>query len=158
MIKKTNAIDLETYVPALINILSTKLSSSASATYRDRFDLGVVEWRILVLLARKSGLSATQVRAIVGQDKAPISRALRELEQKKLIRIQQAPKGHRLELTITTAGRSIYRASIPVAMRREEVLLQNFTDEERVVLTDFLKRMISRSDDVATLASKDLPK
>lgn len=144
-----NEIDLEIYIPALINILSTRLSSSASASYRALFGLSVLEWRILVLLAKKSGLSAQQVGSVVGQHKAPVSRAVRVLEGKSLVRVDFAEKGHRHELSITPEGMALYRASIPVALERERRLLEDFSEDEREQLRDFLKRLIARTPDVA---------
>lgn len=149
MTEVEDEIDLEVYIPALINILSTRLSSSASVTYRSLFGLSVLEWRILVLLARKPGLSAQQVGSVVGQHKGPISRAVRVLESKSLVRVGFAKKGHRHELHITPAGMALYRASIPVAMERQRRLLADLSQEERAQLRSLLKRMIARVPDVA---------
>jgi DNA-binding MarR family transcriptional regulator len=142
-------IDFDTYIPALISLLASRLVTSASTLYRERFGLGLMEWRILAILVRQPGLSARDVGAIVGQDKAPISRALRELEKKDLVQISFAPKGNRHELAVTATGKKLYRASLPVARERESRLLQDFSASDRKQLTDFLKRLIDRTGDVA---------
>ena len=147
----TEDIDFDTYIPALISLLANRLVTSASALYRERFGLGVMEWRILAILVRQPGLSAREVGAIVGQDKGPISRALRELEKKNLVQIAFAAKGNRHELTVTPAGKKAYSASLPVALERESRLLQDFSASERQQLTDFLKRLIDRTGDVAAV-------
>lgn len=146
-------IDLETYVPALINILSSRLSSSASATYRALFALSVLEWRILVLLAKESGLSAQQVGSVVGQHKGPVSRAVRVLESKSLVRVDFAEKGHRHELSITPQGMDLYTTSIPIAMERQRRLLLGFSEAECEQLRNFLKRLIAHIPDVARVHS-----
>jgi len=143
-------IDFDTYIPALISLLASRLVASASAMYRERFGLGLMEWRILAILVRQPGLSARDVGAIVGQDKAPISRALRELEKKHLVDIAFASKGNRHELSVTAAGKKAYRASLPVALERENRLLQDFSSSERKQLTSYLKRLIDRTADVAS--------
>lgn len=157
MIEAENEIDLEVYIPALINILSTRLSSSASTTYRALFGLSVLEWRILVLLARRSGLSAQQVGAVVGQHKGPVSRAVRVLESKSLVRVDLAEKGHRHELRITPQGMSLYKTSIPIAMERQRRLLEGFSETEREQLRNFLTRLIAHIPNVARVHSEQPP-
>jgi DNA-binding MarR family transcriptional regulator len=147
-------IDFDTYIPALISQLANRLVTSASALYRESFGLGVMEWRILAILIRQPGLSAREVGAIVGLDKGPISRALRELEKKDLVQIVFAAKGNRHALTLTAAGKKAYRASLPVARERESRLLQDFSSAEREQLTKFLKRLIERTGDVAAVPSR----
>jgi DNA-binding MarR family transcriptional regulator len=146
-------IDFDTYVPALVNALERSLSTSSSALYRERFGLGVVEWRILAVLAKEDGLSAQRVSEIVGLDKAPVSRALAELADKRLATIAKAEKGRRHRLGITPAGRALYRTSLAVARERENVLLQDFSVAERLVLRKFLHRLIARTPDLASLPS-----
>jgi DNA-binding MarR family transcriptional regulator len=148
---KSEDIDFDHYIPALISLLASRLVTSASALYRERFGLGVMEWRILAILVKQPGLSAREVGAIVGQDKGPISRALRELEKKGLVQIAFAAKGNRHELAVTAAGKKAYSASLPVALERESRLLQDFSTSERQLLTDFLKRLIDRTGDVAAV-------
>ena len=53
-----NALDLENYVPAFLTWIANKLSSSASLIYRRRFGVGIVEWRIMALLAVEPWITA----------------------------------------------------------------------------------------------------
>lgn len=154
MTQAENEFDIEVYMPALINILSSRLSSSASTTYRALFGLSVLEWRILVLLAHKSGQSAQQVGTVAGQDKGSVSRAVGMLESKSLVRVDLAEKGHRHVLSITPEGMTLYKASIPVAIERQHRLLNDFSEEECEQLRDFLKRLIARTSDVARVHSQ----
>lgn len=157
MTRSTSEIDLEEYVPALVNILSSRLSSSASTTYRTLFELGVLEWRILVLLSRESGVSAQQVGAVVGQDKGPVSRGIRAMEKKGLLRVDQAERGNRHQLSITPRGEALFRASFPVAMEREERLLSGFSESERTMLREFLRRLLANIPEVAGSYEREKP-
>jgi hypothetical protein len=64
---KAKDIDIDLYVPALINTLSSKLTASASVTYRSALGVSIVEWRMLVALERSGrSLSVYELAALVG--------------------------------------------------------------------------------------------
>ncbi|MBB4858664.1 DNA-binding MarR family transcriptional regulator [Novosphingobium chloroacetimidivorans] len=141
--------DLQSYVPALINILSASLSTSASVSYRRHVGLNVLEWRILVQLAQRDGLSAREVADKVCQNKAPVSRAIQVLEGRGLLRVEPAERGRRHRLSITGAGRDAYRAALPIAAARQQQLLAGLREDEIVQLRSFLARMIVQAASLA---------
>ena len=77
-----NALDLENYVPAFLTWIANKLSSSASLIYRRRFGVGIVEWRIMALLAVEPWITAGRICEVIGLDKAGVSRSVRFLLDK----------------------------------------------------------------------------
>lgn len=95
--------------------MSSKLTASAS--YRAALGVTIVERRLLVVLSWGERLSVYNLAALVGQDKGPVSRALRRLKAKQLVTIEAAERGHRLEITITPAGRALYSRSLPLSPR-----------------------------------------
>jgi DNA-binding MarR family transcriptional regulator len=148
---KAKDVDIDLYVPALINTLSSKLTASASVTYRS-LGVSIVEWRMLVCLERSGrSLSVYELAALVGQDKGPVSRALRRLESKKLVTVDAAERGNRLEIAITSAGRAIYHQSLPLAAEREARLLAGMSEVEREQLVGLLRRMLDQVPAVAAV-------
>ena len=49
--RSPHAPALDSYTPAYLTFLANKLYGGASAIYRRRFGVGIVEWRIMSLLA-----------------------------------------------------------------------------------------------------------
>jgi DNA-binding MarR family transcriptional regulator len=149
---KAKDIDIDLYVPALINTLSSKLTASASVTYRSALGVSIVEWRMLVALERSGrSLSVYELAALVGQDKGPVSRALRRLESKRLVTVEAAERGRRLEVTVTPAGRDLYQQSLPLAGERESRLLEGLSQTERDQLVVLLRKMLDRVPTVAAI-------
>ena len=72
-----HALNLDNYVPAYLTYLAGKISSSASATYRPKFGVGITDWRIMALLATEPWISAGRVCDVIGLDKAAVSRSVR---------------------------------------------------------------------------------
>jgi DNA-binding MarR family transcriptional regulator len=151
-----HGLDLDQYVPALINRLSSKLSASASEAYRKALDLTVVEWRILVPLANGEVMTAQAIGSLVGQDKGPISRALRRLERKGLITIRSAEKGRRNDVSSTEAGKRLYQQSLPIAYERQRRLLDGLTEAQQAELPRLLRALLLRTAAVADIDSVSL--
>lgn len=133
------ALDLERYVPALLNFVSNKMSRSGSALYRREFGVGITEWRIMSLLAIESSIPAARICAVIGFDKGPVSRSLAILEGKGLVAGSADPaNARRRPVQLTRAGRTLHDRIIVVALERERRLLSCLTEAQRATLIDVL--------------------
>lgn len=56
-----NRLNLQRYVPALVNALSNKLSSGASKCYRKNFSVGIIEWCVMAMLKVESDITANRI-------------------------------------------------------------------------------------------------
>lgn len=57
--KPKSTLELNRYLPALINFFSNKMSNGASQLYAHLFNMGVTDWRIISLLAVESNIPAS---------------------------------------------------------------------------------------------------
>lgn len=132
-------LDLAAYVPALITFVSNKLSRGASALYRRHFGVGIIEWRILALLAVEPAIPAARICQVIGLDKGPVSRSLALMERRGLVgvRADEADTRRRL-VALTPAGHALHDRIIAVALERERRLLACLTAEQRVTLVELL--------------------
>ncbi|MBK5002584.1 winged helix-turn-helix transcriptional regulator [Pseudomonas sp. S31] len=135
-------LDLARYVPALLNFLSNKLSSGASQCYRKHFDIGVVEWRMLSMLAVEDGITANRICQVIGLDKAAVSRSLRALEEAGRVHMAADPAdGRRQTVSLSESGRTLHGRVLKVALERERRLLSGLAPEEVDTLIDLLGRL-----------------
>ena len=134
-----SVLDLTAYVPALLTFVANKLSRSGSALYRRHFGVGIVEWRILAMLAVEPSIPAARVCQVIGLDKGPVSRSLAFMERRGLVAIRADEADTRRRLaTLTPAGRALHDRIIVVALERERRLLSCFTAEQRAALVELL--------------------
>lgn len=134
-----HAIDISRYVPSLLSVLNNRLSSSASDLYLQNFDVGINEWRIMVVLARQPGVSAKSISELAAIHQTVISRSLREMEKKGFIAFDKG-KWERL-IALTPTGEAAYEQVLKIALKREQLLLDGFSAAEREHLIEFLRRM-----------------
>ncbi len=135
-------IDLGRYVPAFVTFIANKWSRSSSALYRRQFGIGIVEWRLIVLLAIEPWITAARCDQVIGMDKAAVSRSVRLLEKRGLIATRQnAVDSRRREMALTAAGCALHDQIAVVALNREARLLSCLNANEIDTLVALLDRI-----------------
>ncbi len=134
-------VDFERGVPFLVAALGNKLSAIASHTVRRDLGIGLMEWRILALLAVEKKATPARIGQVAGVDKSVVSRAATSLERRGLIEVVADPTASRqTRLAITAEGLALHEQGIGMAYVRNDQLLHGFSPEERARLAEFLKR------------------
>jgi len=154
--KHSEEIDLESFVPALLTFISNRVTNSASATYRRRFDIGVLDFRVMVMLSIEPGASGARIAEVIDLDKAAVSRTLNSLHRRGLI---TAAPGHGRAriLALTAAGEAVYGRVRQVAMERERRLLADLSVEDREILRELLRRVLAATPRLTELAKEPAP-
>lgn len=139
---RPSPIDLDRYVPAYVTFIANKWSRGSSAIYRRRFGVGMVEWRLMVLLAREPWSTAARADEQIGMDKAAVSRSVRALERRGLVTLRPAAGDpRRREMALTRKGRALHDRMAAVALERERRLLGCLEPEEVDQLISLLERV-----------------
>jgi len=140
-------LDLEHYAPALLTFLANKLTVGANALYREKFGVGVTEWRIMALLAVEAPIPAARICQVIGLDKAPVSRCLAGMQLAGQVRVKPDRRDARLRpVALTATGRRLHDRIIKVALEREARLLSCLNDRERRTLLALLNRLRTNLD------------
>ena len=72
-------LDLETFLPYRLSVLSNRISNAIARVYAKRFGLSIPEWRLIAVLGRFGPLSANGVAFRTFMDKVRVSRAVQRL-------------------------------------------------------------------------------
>lgn len=142
-------LELENFIPYQLSIVSNTLSEEIAREYRERFDLGTTEWRVMAVLARydDQGLSARAVARLTAMDKVAISRALARLVAKgRVLRRTHHGDKRRSVLRLSAAGWRIHDVVAPRARQHERELLATLDEQERVWLKRILDKLMARSE------------
>lgn len=132
-------LELETFLPYRLSVLSNTLSQSIAKVYDKRFGLSVTEWRAMAVLGHRADLSAREVAERTAMDKVAVSRALARLLDKQLIERSTAAHDKRQSvLRLSEAGWAIYDQVAPLALEHEQRLLAHLSVEEREWLARIL--------------------
>lgn len=148
-------LDLQHSVGVLLNFLSNRLTATGSATYRNRFGIGILEFRLLVMLAAEPDISPSRICEVMGLDGGAVSRALRGMETRGLVTCRSDQRNAAYKLwSLTKEGAALQDEAVLVSMERDAILLDSFTPEEREALTSMLRRMLTQVDRLRDLVDR----
>jgi len=129
-------LDLEHFLPYRLSVLSNRISQDIARLYADRFGLGVTEWRVLAVLGRYPGLSASELAERTAMDKVAVSRAVASLlADGRITRDTHDADRRRSVLELSDEGKRVYAEVAPAALAYERRLLANFAAEDRAALS-----------------------
>lgn len=141
-----DTIDLDRFLPYRLSVLTNVVSSTIAEAYQRRFGLSIPEWRVLAVLARHPGLSATEVARLTRMDAVAVSRAVARLLAAQRLRRKTARDDRRRSvLAVTATGRAVYREVAPLALGYERELLATLGAEERAALDRALDALTTRA-------------
>lgn len=135
-------LDLEHFLPYRLSVLSNRLSQGIAETYERRFGLSVTEWRVIAIIGRYPGVSATEVAQRSAMDKVAISRAVRRLLDEGRIEREHNDADRRARhLRLSPAGREIYDEIVPAALAYERRIRTALTGEENRMLDRLIEKI-----------------
>jgi DNA-binding MarR family transcriptional regulator len=135
--------DLEHFLPYQLSVVSNTVSQGIAHIYQQDHDLTVIEWRIIAVLGRYPGLTASQVVDRTVMDKVAVSRAVKRLLERGLLKRSTHGMDRRrrhLELT-EKLGCETFASIVPRARNYETALLDGFSNEEVRSLVELLGRL-----------------
>jgi DNA-binding MarR family transcriptional regulator len=138
----SKTLDLETFMPYRLSVLTNRVSSAIARHYSDRFALTIPQWRVMAVLGQTPGLSAREVARATAMDKVQVSRAVASLlNAKRLTRTAHAEDGRITHLSLSPKGRDIYDKVVPLALALERQFLSVLTGAERKALDGLLAKL-----------------
>ena len=135
-------LDLEHFLPYRLSVLSNRISQDIARRDAARFAGGVTDWRLLGVLGRYPGLSASELAERTAMDKVAVSRAIASLQAAGRIerQVRRDDRRHSM-LRLSPAGRAIYDEVAPMALAYQRRLLEGLSPDERAALDRLLTRM-----------------
>ena len=135
-------LDPEGHAAFMVVALANRISSGASRAYMRRFGIGVMEWRVLAMVAREPGVTANQVGQISGVDKSSVIRAAQSLIRRgDLTATEDTADNRRSFLNLTPQGQALHDRMILASLERESQLMDGLSETERSALFALLRRM-----------------
>jgi len=138
-------LKLEEFLPHRLNVLSSLVSQALTYVYARR-GIGIPEWRVLVTLGEYGVMTGKAVGAHTHMHKTKVSRAVAQLEQRKLL-TRRANRADLREsfLSLTPAGRAVYEELAPRALEFMDRLAEVVPQGDRAAFDRAMKQLTKRS-------------
>ncbi len=139
-------LTLDGFLPYQLNVCSSLVTQALSRIYAERYRIGVPEWRVLVTLGEFGMMTAKAIGRHSHMHKTKVSRAVAQLERRKLVS-RKANRADMREafLSLTPAGRAVYNELAPAALDFVRQLMETVDAADRVALERALNKLIERS-------------
>ncbi len=125
------ALELGTFLPYRLSIVSEIVSRVFAAHYAERFNLTIPEWRVIAVLGENGPLSTQGVIELTQMDRVRVSRAVIRLCDKGVIDRQPQPNDQRAQvLQLSPRGLATYRDIVPLAFSLQAQLVQLLTPQD----------------------------
>jgi DNA-binding MarR family transcriptional regulator len=139
-------LKLDEFLPYRLNVCSSLVTQALSRIYAGRYRIGVPEWRVLVTLGEFGMMTAKAIGLHSHMHKTKVSRAIAQLERRKLV----ARKANRADLreafvSLTPAGRELYNELAPAALAFVRQLMEAVDPADRAALDRAVAKLIERS-------------
>ena len=151
-------LNLNSHVPTKVAILANHLSRAASRFYRERYGIGVVEWRLMMFIGHATETRANRICSETDLDKGAVSRSLAVLQRMGIVSVREdGSDSRRNNVALTAKGRALHDEIVPVALERQRELLAGLTLAEIEAFADVIDRLqakVSRQSAPEKPASK----
>ena len=128
---------------ALIHVFSNLIGQAFYNEVETRHKLTIPQWRILLTLANHPGAMAVDIISRWALQPMSVSRAIRELEQRRLIiRRTDARDRRSQELYLTSEGQRVYSTVVPDANARYHDIVDCLAQRDRAQLAQSLVKLI----------------
>lgn len=135
---------LDNYPPFLLNAVSSGWQRATSALYRARFDLGIVDWRVISMLAIEPRITANRICEVLRLDKSAVSRALGQLLDKGYLHFEAQPSDPRKRWWwLSAQGRRLHDELLAIALDCEARLIRDIDPEDLEAFLRTMRRMLT---------------
>ena len=138
-----DGLSVHNFLTTWMSLVSNGLRRTLTTAYVESSGLSVSEWRLLSLIAHAGSVPFGELVLESTSDKALVSRTLKPLEARGLIRIEAEGRPPRRKVTchITPEGARLHADIIPLARQQQAAMLLSLSIEERRVLRAALEKL-----------------
>ena len=135
-------INLDTFLPYQLTNIATRVSNDFAEVYQTKYGLNIPQWRILANLAQYGQSNAKDLCTQANMDKSTVSRAVKVLIDKGLVKSELNAQDKRAALLVLSkAGQNLYEQIAPDALNWEKQLLSTLSNEEYEVLVSIFEKL-----------------
>lgn len=146
--------DVEKALTFQVGVLSNLISRPFYAQMGRYTGMTLNDWRLMLVIACRPGLSQREIIHATGLNKTTVSRSLRVL--KKYVRLETHPEDNRKQAVfLTPEGWAKYDESLPALLWRQELLTQALSPEELRQFRKTLTKLIASARHWADMPEED---
>lgn len=126
--------------------LQSSLNAQGTALLKSKSGLSLVEWRLIQTLRMHGYASLTEIAGVVQMDKGQLSRKIKAMVGKGLLKAETDKHDHRVQhLTLTRKAEQLSAQMMPFMEDRQQRLLADVSTEELEVFYGVIDKIEAAS-------------
>lgn len=122
--------------------LQASLNAQAIALLKANSGLSLVEWRLIQTLRMHKNASLSEIAPIVQMDKGQLSRKIKAMVEKGLLRTETDKKDQRVQhLKVTAAAQRLSEKMMPTMEARQELLLADVSEADLATFYEVIDKL-----------------
>lgn len=118
------------------------MSAQAQRILKENGDLSLSQWRVLVLIDYLGPTNPAHIAREILMDKGQLSRVLKIMSEKGVIRVDASESDHRAHLvSLTHEGRALFERARPAMRQRQAAFTKSLTEQEHDVFLRALEKL-----------------
>lgn len=145
-----HALELDRFLPYRLGVCATIVSTALSKIYAEHYNIGMPEWRVVVLLGEFGSMTAKTIGQRSYMHKTKVSRAVALLERRKFVsRRANTADLREAFLSLTPEGRAAYDELAPRALEFADRLIAAIDPADRASFYRAIKQLMEQSGPIA---------
>ena len=135
------------FVTYRLSKLQSRLNRQATAILKSKAGLSLVEWRVIQVLRMFENASLTDIAGHVQMDKGQLSRKIKGMVGKGLLRVEVDDQDNRVQhLHLTPEAQDLSAQVMPTMEARQTRLLAEVSAEDLAVFYDVIDKIEAAAD------------
>ncbi len=144
---QTDDFKLKEFLPYRFAAITERMSRAFAKSYAEKYDLSIAEWRVMATLLSAPSMKAKQVALQTPLDKVSVSRAVKTLDQRRLVERQDDPEDGRAQLlSLSKKGREVALEIAKMALAFENKIFGSWDEAARDKLLGALDQLEAIED------------
>ncbi len=127
-------------------VLFNLMRRSTILSQRRLFNLSEIEWRIMTKMGGDKPLSLNDLADALIQDRGQLSRAVKGMVERNLLKRARKPGGPEIEITLAPEGRKVWARMVERAKERDRILTEGIDPDDIAAMRRVIEEMIVRAD------------
>jgi DNA-binding MarR family transcriptional regulator len=141
-VKDSTALDLDNYLPYLVNRVGTVIAEQFGGEALAPYRLSIAMWRVMAVLASKGGQRQIDLADLTSTDVSTLSRQVTRLVGLGIVsRTRSTSSTREVVVKLTAKGRALVARLIPLAREYQAAAIAGVQPDELAVLKSGLRRM-----------------
>ena len=142
MRRSTAKLQLDDYLPYLINRVGAGLAARFTATTLKRHQLSIMMWRVLVVLSNNGGRRLVDLSQMTSIDLSTLSRMVARLVRLGLVSRKRSTTSDREVLvTLTSKGDKLLARIVPIGLEYEKQVVRGIPRSDLATAQRVLKHL-----------------